>query len=147
MRRLIALLLLLTVPAFASSTRTVDADAIISADHSKTYNLPASGDTLAGRASTDTFQNKSIAGDQNTLTKVPIAGDQIQETPSGSVNGSNVTFTLSNTPGSTSSLKVYIDGVQLIQGTGKEYTISGATITTTTAPGFGQAVQAVYSKY
>jgi hypothetical protein len=48
------------------------------------------------------------------------------ETPSGSVNGSNATFTLANTP-IAGSLNLFINGFRLTQGSG--YTLSGSTIT------------------
>lgn len=48
------------------------------------------------------------------------------ETPSGTVNGSNATFTLANAP-VAGSLNLFINGFRLTQGSG--YTLSGSTIT------------------
>src|SRR4029077_21225026 len=56
-----------------------------------------------------------------------------RETPTGSVNGSNVTFTLANTP-IAGSEHVYLNGLLQEPGAGNDYTISGATITYLTAP-------------
>jgi hypothetical protein len=56
-----------------------------------------------------------------------------RETPSGTVNGSNVTFTLANTPISGTE-EVYLNGVQQEPGAGNDYTISGNTITYLSAP-------------
>ena len=51
-----------------------------------------------------------------------------RETPSGTVNGSNDTFTLANTP-ITGTEHVYLNGILQDAGGGNDYTISGATIT------------------
>jgi len=53
------------------------------------------------------------------------------ETPSGTVNGSNKAFTVSKTP-YTGSLKVFVNG-QRMRVT-EDYTLSGKTITFVTAP-------------
>jgi hypothetical protein len=69
----------------------------------------------------------------------------VRETPSGSVNGSNVTFTLANTPtGGTE--EVYLNGLQQEPGAGNDYTISGATITYLTAPISGDKIRVSYMK-
>src|SRR5215471_1680589 len=53
------------------------------------------------------------------------------EVPTGTLNGTNTTFTLSATP-ATNSLLLFMDGVE--QEPGTDYTLSGATITYTVAP-------------
>lgn len=106
--------------AFGSATRTIDGDSITSSDKTKTYNLPTASGTLLG------------------------AGSFAQETPSGTVNGSNTAFTLANTPGAAGTVLLSLDGVSLIQGT--DYTISSATITMTTAPALGQKLYVYYTK-
>lgn len=50
------------------------------------------------------------------------------EVPSGTVNGSNATFTLANTP-IAGTVRVHVNGLRQKVGTGSDYTISGATIT------------------
>jgi len=67
------------------------------------------------------------------------------ETPSGSINGSNVTFTIANTP-VTGSVKLYLNGVRQNAGAGNDYTISGSTITMATAPLTGEVLLADYRK-
>ncbi len=62
-------------------------------------------------------------------------------TPSGTVNGSNVTFTLANTPTSGTE-HVYLNG-QLLTAT-TDYTISSATITMVTAPATGDIIRVTY---
>ena len=60
-----------------------------------------------------------------------------RETPTGAINGSNTTFTLSQTPANetdgASSLELYLGGV-LQQPGGVDYTISGTSITLNNAP-------------
>ena len=54
------------------------------------------------------------------------------ETPTGTINGTNKAFTIKNPPNPVSSLKVYLNG-QRMRIT-EDYTFSGATITFITAP-------------
>lgn len=68
-----------------------------------------------------------------------------KETPSGSINGSNATFTLANTPVSGSE-HVYLNGILQDVGAGNDYTISGATITFLTAPISGDKIRVSYRK-
>ncbi len=63
------------------------------------------------------------------------------ETPSGSMNGSNVDFTLAATPIS-GSLHLILDGIFQLLGT--DYTLSGATVTMTTAPDSTDWLKAFY---
>lgn len=51
------------------------------------------------------------------------------ETPSGALNGTNQTYTLAHTPVTAASLRLYANGVLLLQGT--DYTLATATITLT----------------
>lgn len=67
-----------------------------------------------------------------------------QEEPTGLVNGSNVTYTLSETPHSNACVDVYLNGLILRQGT--DYSLSGSTITMTTAPVSGSDLYAKYIK-
>ena len=67
----------------------------------------------------------------------------IRETPTGSINGSNVTFTLANTPKSGYEM-VFLNGVLQDAGAGNDYTISGGTITMLTAPVSGDKIRVSY---
>jgi len=68
-----------------------------------------------------------------------------RETPSGSVNSSNTTFTLANTPLSGTE-QVFLNGLLQEPGAGNDYTISGATITYLTAPTTGDRLRVSYQK-
>lgn len=68
-----------------------------------------------------------------------------KETPAGSINGSNVTFTLANTPVAGSE-HIYLNGVLQAVGAGNDYTISGDTITMLTAPLSGERILVSYRK-
>lgn len=68
-----------------------------------------------------------------------------QETPSGTVNGSNTAFSLANTP-VAGSVHLYLNGVLQESGAGNDFTISGASITMATAPLSGEKLRASYRK-
>lgn len=66
----------------------------------------------------------------------------VKETPSGSINGSNTAFTLSQAPLENESVELFLDGLYLVEGV--DYTLSSVTITMTTAPVVGQTLKAQY---
>lgn len=65
-----------------------------------------------------------------------------QEIPSGTVNGSNVTFTLSKAPLYPSAVKLKVDPIPQVYNV--DFTVAGVTITMTTAPTAGQQLYAEY---
>lgn len=71
-------------------------------------------------------------------------GSWVTETPSGTVNGSNVTFTLSATP-DTGSLSVFLNGGFQTEITTEDYSLSGTTITFVDAPLTGSKVRVRYT--
>lgn len=127
-----------------------------------TLSLSASGVALAALSS----GNILVGNGSNVATGVAVSGDATlsntgvltlastvtkhadlvsNEVPTGSVNGSNTTFTLANTPRS-GTVKVYQNGMRLFVGAGNDYTISGATITFVTAPITGDNLIVDYAK-
>ena len=63
------------------------------------------------------------------------------ELPGGTINGSNVHFTLAHTPNPTLSLQLF-DNIELVKDV--DYTITGTAITMVNAPGVGDAFFAFY---
>jgi hypothetical protein len=51
------------------------------------------------------------------------------EVPTGTINGSNATFTLASTPSAGTNVKLYLNGTYMRQGASEDYQISGTTIT------------------
>ncbi len=86
------------------------------------------------------------AGGNGWSMVVPGAGGTSgtwqQEVPSGTVNGSNTTFTLAYTPVASMTVMLFWDRSLYLQGV--DYTISGNTITMTVAPATGLKPSAVY---
>lgn len=65
-----------------------------------------------------------------------------QEVPSGTVNSSNVTFTLAHTPKNSAAVHCHVDG--LVQEQTADYSMSGATITFVSAPVTGSTLYCDY---
>ena len=68
------------------------------------------------------------------------------ETPTGDLDGVDVTYTLANTPSPAASLKVYLNGVRQNEGGSNDYTLSGSTITFASAPISTDVILADYRK-
>jgi hypothetical protein len=99
----------------------------------------------------------TLSGLTITFTNAPTTGDELvayyaysvsatnyadNETPSGTVNGSNATFGLAHTPNPAASLNLYVNGVLQLFGT--DFTLATATITMTSAPSAGAILTAFY---
>jgi len=100
------------------------------------YSTANSGGTLGTTAITYVQDTAGAFGASNIVN---------EETPSGSINGSNVTFTIAYTP-TSGSLKLFLNGIRLKSGSGNDYTISTATITMTSAPITNDVLIADYLK-
>jgi hypothetical protein len=65
------------------------------------------------------------------------------EVPSGSINGSNVTFTLAHTPNPAASLDCFENGLEQ-RASGADFTLATATMTYGTAPPTGSTLVCYY---
>jgi hypothetical protein len=83
--------------------------------------------TTVGTLSAGSIPYSLLTGTPTIMTSANFV---YNETPSGTINGSNVTFTLANTPVS-GKVSLYKNGLKLSPS---EYSITGATITYTVAP-------------
>jgi len=110
--------------------------------------LAKSGNGLkvANTGITEAMLNTSVAGNGiagggGTALSVDVV---TREVPSGSINGTNKTFTLANTPVLGTEM-VYLNGVLQNAG-GNDYSINGATISMTAAPLTGDVLLVTYYK-
>ena len=76
-------------------------------------------------------------------TSSSISGNQ--EVPSGSINGTNVTFGLSMAPSAYGSFYLYKNGMILVQGV--DYSVTGSTITMASPPLYWESLYATYSLF
>lgn len=110
--------------------------------------LPApTGSTLGGVESntTCTYGIASITTSGTvTCNSAPAATVFNQGAPTGTINGSNTSFTLSPTPGAASNINCFQNGLQLQQGSGNDYTVSGANLTWLTAPPTGAKIDCLW---
>jgi hypothetical protein len=65
------------------------------------------------------------------------------ETPGGTIDGTNTAFTLANAPSPASSLNLFLNGLRLTAG-GVDYTLAGTAITMVSAPNPGDVFVANY---
>lgn len=73
----------------------------------------------------------------------PTPNFAVRETPTGSVDGSNTSFSLANTP-TAGTEEAFLNGILQEPGSGNDYTISGAIITYLTAPVTGDRLRVSY---
>lgn len=79
-----------------------------------------------------------------SLSGKPTIYTPVKEVPSGSVNGTNATFTITNAPAVAGTEQVFLNGLLQFSGAGDDYTISGGTITFNTAPDAGWKLVVYY---
>lgn len=85
---------------------------------------PADGDLIHVVDVSDTTDN--AAGSSKKITRANFLGRVDDETPSGTIDGSNDTFTLAFTPRNTTSIKLYRN--RLLQLQGIDYDPSGISM-------------------
>jgi hypothetical protein len=76
-----------------------------------------------------------IQGGANVRVPVSLFGGALS-VPTGTINGSNTVFTLASTP--NGDILVFLNGLTVLKST---YTVVGTTLTFTTAPETGDALQ------
>lgn len=91
--------------------------------------------------------NKPISTATQTAldAKLTTANYVVRETPSGTVNGTNTSFTLAHTPVAGSE-SVFLNGILQEPGTGNDYTISTNSITFLFTPVVGDKIRVSYIK-
>ncbi len=91
-------------------------------------NTPADGEVITWNASGSYMEWTDI-----DVVAIKESDIITAEVPTGLINGVNTSFTLANTPIS-GTVRVYLNGLRQEEGSGKDYTISGTTITFSNAP-------------
>ena len=76
-------------------------------------------------------------------TEAAIGNFIYNEVPSGTIDGTNPTFTLAAAP-TTGTLQLHLNGVRLKEGASDDFTLSGLTITTNYNPESGETLLADY---
>jgi len=113
-------------------TRSTDADtwtelvgALVAVEQGTTYadKLYLCTSDSGGTVGTTGVSWSQVNGSGYTATNFVT-----RETPSGTINGVNTSFTLANTPVAGSE-EVFVNGILQTSGSGNDYTISGTTIT------------------
>ena len=85
------------------------------------------------------------ANEQTVLTAITDGTYFVHNaTPSGAINGSNVTFTLASAPNPAASLELRLNGQILKSGSSNDFTLSSLTITMNFAPASGDVLTASY---
>jgi len=87
-----------------------------------------------------------VAGTPTTkkITIAKLLGTEVDnETPSGTIDGTNKTFTLANTPSPATSLKLFLNGMFMTPA-GEDYTLTGNSIVFINAPTSGSVMRAFY---
>jgi hypothetical protein len=77
--------------------------------------------------------------------RIGSAGEVItfhQVTPTGTINGSNTSFSLPDVPDTSQCLAVFLDGLEQYQTS--DYSLTSSTITFVVAPAIGQVMRANY---
>ena len=94
---------------------------------------------MAGSGLTATNGVLSVDSIANNI----VEGDLQVENESASCNGANTDFTLSNTP-LANSIQVFLNGLLQEDGSGKDYTVSGTTVSFNVAPETGDILIIYY---
>tara|TARA_Y100000592_G_scaffold100878_1_gene183467 strand:- start:3355 stop:5235 length:1881 start_codon:yes stop_codon:yes gene_type:complete len=97
--------------------------------HVSASNAPISGSVLVAKSSTEAAWQQSI-----------VFGEQ----PSGTKNGSNLTFSLDKAPINGTDLMLFVNGLLQLSGTSGDYELTGSTINFKLAPFSDDSISAIY---
>lgn len=116
---------------------------VLTHDGSTHLRLPVGTDGQVLMA--DSGEDSGLAWGTPASAGVALEDMVFGETPAGTVDGSNATFTLAATP-EAGTVRLYVNGVRQNVGGGNDYTISTDTITFETAaiPQAGDVIVADY---
>lgn len=109
-------------------------------DEGVTLNTNVSSIDLVGAGITGTNVGSAVTATVGAGAGLNFSDN---ETPSGTINGTNAVFTLANTPSPAGSLNLYLNG-QLMKAGGEDFTLATATITFVDAPPSGSILLASY---
>jgi hypothetical protein len=104
--------------------------------------------TILGQTLTFLAPFIPVVGQEIDVTYFPVSTEpttnptEVQEALTGLVDGANTIFTITQLPASPAALRVYADGILLVQGT--HYEVANKTITFYVAPAVGVLLDAVY---
>lgn len=130
-----------------TTVKILDANVTLAkiANASANSKLLGSGASGSGASYSELTVGTGLSITGTTLNAAAALSFAIGETPSGTINGTNPTFTLANIP-TSGSVALYANGIRLKSGAGNDYTISSDTITFLTGaiPVTGDVLQADY---
>lgn len=131
-----------TISLSTDATGSVSFDG--SANATLAVTLTNSGVT-AGTYNNVTVNAKGLVTAASNAAYLTASNFVAKETPAGTVDGVNMTFTLANAP-IAGTEHLYWNGMLLESGAGNDYTISGATITMLFAVQTGEKLRCSYFK-
>lgn len=131
------------IATYASQAAASATAAATSASNASASASSASSSATAAAASASAAASSATSAAASAAAAAAAVGTDTSEEISGTYNGANTSFTLSQTP-KTGSLRLFLNGIFQMPGVGKDYTLSGTTITMGTAPQSDQILQASY---
>lgn len=132
----------------ANGIAGLDATGSVSFDGSANATIAvtlANSGVTAGTYNNVTVNAKGLVTAASNVAYLTSSNFVAKETPAGTVDGVNMTFTLANAP-IAGTEHLYWNGMLLESGAGNDYTISGATITMLFAVQTGEKLRCSYFK-
>jgi hypothetical protein len=97
--------------------------------HISASNSPSSGSVLVAKSATEASWQQAI-----------VFGEQ----PSGTKNGTNLTFSLDKSPINGTDLMLFVNGLLQLSGTSGDYELTGSTINFKLAPFSDDSISSIY---